>query len=324
MYLKGPYWFAGRLFAVASLLFLAACDVQTTKRPLKFSGNAWVGYEPFFVAETLELYEPGSVHLIETPISITLEQALWGGTIDAVAVSLSRAFSLLKEGHDITIVLVVDWSNGADKIVAHPSIKTIADLKGKSVGAEAKTVNAFLLERALEQHNISKNDVNILPIINEQAPAAYENGTIQAASAFGKGLRNLQQLGAQSIFDSSMIPGEIIDVLVVRTEYLNKNPERVQQLIQGWLRAVDYLAALPENSDHPLGLLRTEEYKKSVAGVHFADTADNMDFLQDEAKKLRFMVAERAAKLEIASDGSTASFPKVDPTLFLSLKNKGK
>jgi NitT/TauT family transport system substrate-binding protein len=271
-------------FALAFLLI--ACEAPSQDRPLKFSSSYWVGYEPFFVAEIMGFYEPGSVHLIETPESITLQQALWAGSIDAAAVSSTRALSLVEQGHDITIVAVIDWSNGADSIYATPSIKAVSDLKGKSVAAEAQTVNAFLLSRALELHEVGPEEVSVIPILNKEAAEAYRDGKIQAASVFGYAVDHLASMGAHSIFDSADIPGEVIDVLVVRTAYLQRYPHQVAKLIRGWQAAVTYLEHLPDGQSHPEGLMKSEDYRKARKGVKFASLDDNISFLENGGERL--------------------------------------
>lgn len=301
--------------AIICAFFLAGCDVERTKRPIKFSSNFWVGYEPFFVAEEMDFYAQGSVHLIETPISVTLQEALWAKSIDAVAVSLTRALHLADQGHDIVVVAVLDWSNGADKLLAGPSIKSVADLRGTTVAAEPETVNSYLLHRALELHGLEPADITIAPIYNDAAPAAFRSGEIQAASVFGHAVDRLKAQGAHTIFDSSDTPGEIVDVLVVRRSYLEENDYRVIQLLEGWLKAVDYLNTLPEGAEAPVGLLTKEQLKTSSAEVTYADIETNESFFENDALKLQQLFLKRQAFLENET-GTRLKLPAIDTAPF--------
>lgn len=304
-----------KIVAIICALFLAACDVERTKRPIKFSSKYWVGYEPFFVAEEMSFYDPGAVHLIETPISVTLQEALWAKSIDAVAVSLTRALYLADQGHDIVIVAVLDWSNGADKLLASPTIKTVADLKGATVAAEPETVNSYLLHRALELYGLEPNDITVAPIYNDDTPDAYREGTIQAAAVFGHAVDRLKGLGAHSIFDSSQTPGEIIDVLVVRRSYLMENEYRVIQLIDGWLKGAEYLNNLPAGQEAPIGLLKPEQLKNSSAGVTFAGIDENKHFFKNGAEKLQKIQEKRQAFIE-SETGKRLKLPLISSTPF--------
>jgi len=310
------------LLSVALAFILSACEPAHQERPLKFSSSYWVGYEPFFVAETMGFYEPGSVHLIETPVSITLQQALWAGSIDAAAVSSTRALSLVEQGHDITVVAVIDWSNGADSLYAAPSIKTVSDLKGKEVAAEAETVNAFLLSRALELNEIGHKEVSVLPILNRDAATAYKNGAIQAASVFGYAADQMEKMGAHSIFDSKEIPGEIIDVLVVRSRYLQEHPHQVAKLIRGWQAAVRYLEHLPEGQPHPEGLMKSEDFKNAVKGVKLASLDDNVSFLKDGGARLAGVLNVQKGFFEKTGQKKLL-LPEIDAGPLLSVAAEG-
>lgn len=49
--------------------------------------------------------------------------------------------------------------------------------------------------------------------------------------------------GATKVFDSSQIPGEIIDLLVVNTEVLNENPDLGKALVGAWYETMALMAA---------------------------------------------------------------------------------
>ncbi len=315
--IKKLYTFSAKLFAAVLLTLLFACDQAPTPKALRLSANAWIGYEPLFVAESQGFFEAGSVHLIETPFSWTLEQALRGGTIDASTVSLSHAFTLASDGYDITIILVLDWSNGADRIMASPEITSIDDLKGKRVGSEDRSVNKFLLLRAIQKSSLQLDDITLIPIINENLDEAYASGDIVAASVFGPTAVELKRLGAKVIFDSSVIPGEIIDTIIVRTPYLEKHPERVEQMIAGWIKAVDYIEALPEGAKRPRGLLNDQNFKDAIDGIRFAGRQDNQSFFENDAKRLKAVLEARQRLYASLKQSSTVhKIPKIDPRPF--------
>jgi len=282
-----------KFLTVLSLCLIAACTPESEKSPIRLASNYWIGYEPFFVAESMQLFEKGSVHLIEAPFSFILEQSLRGGTIDAASVSLSKAFSLFEGGFDITIVLVLDWSDGADKLLAHPEIKTVADLRGRRVASEPHTVNRYLLVRALQENGLSPDDITIVPHINEKTVAAYKNGDVVAGTVFGAEVPRFKKAGAHTIFDSSMIPGEILDVLIVRTSYLRKNPERVAHMISGWLKGVEAVKNFSAGDPRPFGLVSEADYSATVNEIRFASGAENLAFMEVGAAQLKAVLKTR-------------------------------
>jgi NitT/TauT family transport system substrate-binding protein len=51
-------------------------------------------------------------------------------------------------------------------------------------------------------------------------------------------------MGAKDLFNSSMIPGEIFGVLVVRRDYLESHPERGMALRQAWFTTLEQITPL--------------------------------------------------------------------------------
>ncbi|UTW59694.1 ABC transporter substrate-binding protein [Kordiimonas sp. SCSIO 12603] len=314
-----------RYLRVSALFFAccltAACEQSEPNQPLRVSSSNWPGYEPLYIAEALNFYSGKDIHLIETPASMVLMQSLQAGTVDAAAISLSRALTFIQQGQDISIILVLDWSNGADQILARPPIKSIEDITGANVAAEANTVNMFLLLRALENHGMTLDDINFAPMENEVLASSYAAGEIDVASAFGPAINDMAQIGARKIFDSSQIPGEILDVLIVRTQYLEQNPSKVTKLVQGWLKAVEYISNQETGSDLPAGLLKPEDFQAVKNQVKLAGIAENTTFLGDDARRLKDTIEKRLMTFQAISDRMQfSSMPKINTKPFEDAK----
>lgn len=317
-------------FALALLLVITGCTDGSIDRPIRISANAWVGYEPFFEAESKKHFDEGAVDLVEAPFFATQEQAFRGSTIDASAVSISRAFSLAAAGHDITIVLVLDWSRGADKVMASSKIATVTELRGKRVGIEPGSGSSYLLSRALQNFSLNPNDVTVVPMMHERVTQAFQAGEIDAASVFGYQALQLEKHGAHSIFDSSKIPGEILDVLVVRTAYLRKNPKRVEQLVSGWLKAVASLEKASRQTTKMLppaaiGEATASEFDPALQSlVHLSGAAENRSFLESDAQRLQAILSARLRhykSMNVYLNMRTP--PTIDPRPFLSASEIG-
>ena len=305
------------LAGILTLFFIVACEQQEPSQPLRVSSSNWPGYEPLYIAEALNLYSNNDIHVIETPASMVLMQSLQAGTIDAAAISLSRALTFIQQGQDISIILVLDWSNGADQILARPPIKSIADIAGTNVAAESNTVNMFLLLRALESHGMSLEDINYAPMENEILGAAYGAGEIDVASAFGPAVNDMIAQGATKIFDSSQIPGEILDVLIVRTQYLKQNPSKVTNLVSGWLQAVEHIKNAQPDTKLPEGLLKSNDFMAVREQIKFAGTSENTVFLGDNARRLKDTIEKRLTTFQSISDQMQfSSMPKINTKPF--------
>lgn len=312
-------------FALALLLLITGCTDVSSDRPIRISANAWVGYEPLFEAESKRYFDEGAVDLIEAPFFATQEQAFRGTTIDASAVSLSSAFSLISAGHDITIVLVLDWFQGVGKVMASSKITTVADLRGKRIGIEPGSVSSYLLARALQNFSLNPSDVTVVPMMYERLTTVFQTGEIDAAAVFGPQVLLLEKSGAHSIFDSAKTPGEILDVLVVRTAYLRKNPKRVEQLVSGWLKGVASLQKANHQTKKSPQTPAKAEVTASVRDpapqslVHLSGSAENRSFLESDAQRLRAILSARLKHYQSMNVYlNMRAPPAIDPRPFLS------
>jgi NitT/TauT family transport system substrate-binding protein len=93
-------------------------------------------------------------------------------------------------GVDSTALIVGDFSNGNDGIVTKGG-KTVKELKGQKVKLVQLSVSHYLLTRALAMNGMTEKDVTLV---------------------------NTSDADIGPLFDSAKIPGEIIDMMVVRTD----------------------------------------------------------------------------------------------------------
>ena len=146
--------------------------------------------------------------------------------IDACTMTNMEALDMpAAAGVDSTAVIVGDYSNGNDAVLVRNGL-TFDKLSSQPVMLVQKTVSEYLLERALVINN-QQGQLAKLRLINTSdsdiVPAFMNNSTNQAVVTWKPLVSQiLVDKGVHSIFDSSKIPGEILDLLVVRTEVLDR------------------------------------------------------------------------------------------------------
>ena len=146
----------------------------------------------------------------------------------------------MEDLQDVRILMVTDISNGADVILANPRFHSVRDLRGHRIGAETTGVGAYMLFRALELAGLKPGDVEIVTVeFSEQQPA-LDRGLVDAVVTYEPVRTQLRSAGARQIFDSTLIPGEIVDVLVVRSSYLTASPDNARLLVEAYYRAQRY------------------------------------------------------------------------------------
>src|SRR5262245_23310291 len=121
-------------------------------------------------------------------------------------------------GVDSTALIVGDFSNGNDGIVTK-SGKTVKELKGQKVKLVQLSVSHYLLTRALEMNGMSEKDVTLVNTSDADIGPLFLAEKTGAAVTWNPVLIKVRAgKGVSMVFDSSKIPGEIIDMMVVRTD----------------------------------------------------------------------------------------------------------
>jgi NitT/TauT family transport system substrate-binding protein len=242
----------------------------------------WPGYEPLYLARSLGYYNDSTVRFHEMTTSADVLKAFRNHAIDVAALTLDEALLLIQDGIDARIVLVTDISNGADVIVAHPSIKSIRDLKGKKIGVESLALGAYVLSRALDKAGLTPGDVTVVSVAVQEHEQAYAAGKVEAVVTFEPAKTRILARGGRQIFDSSQIPNEIIDVVVVRSDILQSKAGHLKKLEDGWFKALEYLTSNPADAARRMGKregITAAEFSEALNGMIIPDRSENRRLL---------------------------------------------
>jgi len=238
-------WFAAAM--CLPLCFIGAGCSRQEAAPLRVGSSTWPGFEAFYVARELGYWNADQMRLVEYASTSEVIRAFRNGTIDGAMLTLDEALLMTEDVADIRVVMVADVSNGADVILAKPEFDSVKDLKGHRIGAETTALGAYVLLRALQLSGLTREDVEIVPLEVSEDEAAFLHGIVDAVVTYEPTRTKLRNVGARQIFDSSQMPGEIVDVLVMRAEYLRAHPDAVQLLLRSFYRAQHYFKENPQD-----------------------------------------------------------------------------
>lgn len=157
------------------------------------------------------------------------------GSFDAVTVTNMDALSIpCAGGVDTTAVIVGDFSNGNDAIILKNKDK-LADIKGQNVNLVEFSVSHYLLARGLESVGLAEKDLKVVNTSDADMAAAYKTPEVTAVVTWKPIVSTiLESPDARKVYDSSQIPGEIIDLMVVNTAVLKDNPKFAKALVGIW------------------------------------------------------------------------------------------
>ena len=279
----------GFFFVCAAVLLALGGCAREPDTPLRIGTNVWIGSEPLYLARELGRFDPAAVQLVEYPSASEVLRAYRNQAIDGMVVSLDELFPLAADGLDPRVVVVVDVSHGADVVVGRGDMKAMRDLKGKAVAVESGALGAFVLSRALAINGMQASDVNVVHLESNEQPSAFEKGQVDGAVTFDPYRAQFLQAGGKVLFDSTQIPGEIVDLLAVRASVLQKRPKAVQALLNGWFGAIDYMAKDPKDAARRMGIRQQrsgEQFLEAQKGLHVPSREENLKMLGGSSPEL--------------------------------------
>ena len=218
---------------IALLLFLSAFTLAAQKPKFTVGWSIYVGWNPYAYMEKSGILKKWAD---KYGIDIKVQRFDYAPSLDAFVAKNIDACTMTNmealdmpaaAGVDTTSIITGDYSNGNDALLVRNGL-TLAKLPGKRVMLVEKTVSQYLFERALTVNGL-KDQIKRIPLVNTSdsdiATAFIANPSQEAVVTWKPMVSQiLKTKGVTSIFNSSQIPGEILDLLVVRTEVL-KRPE---------------------------------------------------------------------------------------------------
>lgn len=281
-----------RLIILSLVVLFTACD-NKSHPILKVGISPWPGYEPLALAAEKQFYDNAHIRIVRFATPTESYRALRDGIIDVAAFTADEVFHYAEVRDQPRIFLVLDISNGADAIVANKNIKTLDDLKGKRLGVEGSALGDYVINRSLDfATDLKLSDVILKHVEIIEQEKAFINNEIDAAVTYEPSKSLLINAGAHVLFDSSKIPNEIVDVLVTNEETIAKRSDELQELSQGWFKALKYI---DENYDQAMVEMSlneatsTQEFQKGFEDLIIPSQKENVKMLGENGALLKPM-----------------------------------
>ncbi len=187
------------------------------------------------------------------------------GEFDACTMTNMDALTIPAAGGvDSTALVVGDFSNGNDGIVLKGK-QSLADIKGQSVNLVELSVSHYLLARGLDTVGLSEKDLTVVNTSDADMVAIYGTDNVTAVATWNPLLSEIKSMpNSHQVFDSSQIPGEIIDLLVVNTETLKANPKLGKALVGAWYEIMSKM----NGSD--ASAIKTKTFMAEASGTDLA------------------------------------------------------
>jgi NitT/TauT family transport system substrate-binding protein len=263
------------LVAVCLTLSVTACTERIVE-PLAFGMNAWVGYDPLALARDRGWIDAKQVKVVELSSVAETLRHFRNGLLSAAALTLDETLRLAEEGQDIRVIAVLDASAGADMVLVRPELSGPQQLKGESIAVENSAVGALMLQRLLQAGSLARADLEVVHLPASRHLEALKNQRVDAAISYEPLAQSLVEAGFEPIFDSRQMPGEIVNVLVVKEGALRDRPDQVDALLAGW---ADGLQAF---KDDPQGVADLLARGADLSPERYLVTLDRLAFYSPE------------------------------------------
>lgn len=271
------------LFAAAAVAALFAGAAQAVDR-CAIAWSHYTGWEPAGYIQDNGLADKwGAKYDVDFSFTLINDYVesmnqYTAGTFDGVTMTNMDALTIpAASGVDTTAIVVGDFSNGNDGVLIKGGGASVSDLKGMDVKLVELSVSHYLLARALDENGLSERDVTVVNtsdadiggLISTEPEGAYVtwNPILQTG-------RNVP--GVTMVFDSSQIPGEIVDTVMVRTDV----SDACKRAVAGaWY---EVMALMADNDQDAIAFM-AEQAGGTVAEFKAQLRTTNMFYGADEA-----------------------------------------
>lgn len=212
--------------------------------PLKIGYSDWPGWVAWQVAIDKGWFKDANVDVKFEWFDYSASMdAFTAGKLDAVLMTNGDALVTGAGGAKSTMILITDYSNGNDMILAKPGIKTVADLKGKKVSVETGLVEHLLLRNAMKKAGMKAGDIDIVNSKTNEMPQMLASKDIAAVGVWEPiaGQARKAAPGTKAIYTSADEPGLIYDVLAVNPASVKAHRAEWQKVVNLWDKVVAYI-----------------------------------------------------------------------------------
>lgn len=238
---------------LASLLFSSGAMARDD---FKICWSIYVGWMPWaygaesgIVKKWADKYDI-SIDVVQINDYVESINQYTAGQFDACTMTNMDALTIPAAGGvDSTALIVGDFSNGNDAVILKGK-ESLADIKGQKVNLVELSVSHYLLARGLESVGMSEADVQVVNTSDADMVAVYGTDGVTAVTTWNPLVSEILSMpNSHKVFDSSQIPGEIIDLLVINTETLKENPKLGKALTGAWYEIMALMSGTGEEAE---------------------------------------------------------------------------
>lgn len=224
------------------LALLVSLPLQAQDKDFKVCWSVFAGWMPWGYAAEQGIMKKWAdkygirVTLQEVPDYVESIERYSAGEFAACSMTNMDALTLPAAADvDSTVLIIGDFSDGADGLLLRGGERKLADLKGKTVLLVENSVSHYLLSRALDWALLEESDVTLRNVSDRDIVETFLAGEGDAVITWNPLLSQIRQKAeVTQVFSSRHIPGEILDLTVINSRTLAEHPELGKALTGAW------------------------------------------------------------------------------------------
>jgi NitT/TauT family transport system substrate-binding protein len=241
-------------------------------------------------------------------------EALLSGSLDASYVGPNPAINAYVKSRGEAVRIVAGATSGGAFLVVRPEINSAADLRGKQVaspqlgGTQDVALRTWLTAQGFKTDAAGGGDVSVLPQENAQTLERFRDGALAGAWVPEPWASRLVLEGGGKVLvdERDLWPGKqyTTTVLLVRREFLEKHPDRVEALLRGHVEATKWLTANPDEARKRVNTALEKLTGKPIGEAVIARAFASLTFTNDpQMASLARSAADAAALGLLKLDG---------------------
>lgn len=284
------------ILAAAGIALLASPAAAQTKVAIGMSG--WTGFAPLTLAKEAGIFAKNGLDVTIKKIpQASRHLAIASGDIQCAATTVETWIVWNASGIPTTQLFQLDKSYGADGMAVRNDVKSIKDIKGKTVAASAPgTAPYFTLAWFLKKNGLTVKDVTVVNM--EPGPAAQafiagQNDVAMTYEPYLSAVRGAPDKG--KIIATTLDYPMIMDTFGCTPKFIVDNEAAVKALTKSYFEALEMIKKDPTKAYEIMGA----DVKQS--GEKFGESAKYLRWQDQEANK-KFFSGEHAAFSKEAAD----------------------
>jgi NitT/TauT family transport system substrate-binding protein len=273
------------IIAAATMLLGTAVSAQD-KVTIGISG--WTGFAPITLAAQAGIFKKNGVEATIKKIpQQTRHLAIASGDIQCAATTVETWLVWNANGVATKQIFQMDKSYGADGMATRPAVAKIAELKGKTIGAQAPgTSPYFVMAWMLKKNGLTPKDVKVVSIDPGPAAQAFLAGQYDAVMTYEPYLSSIRaKPEAGKIIATTLDYPVVMDTFGCTPKYLAENAKVAKAITESYFQALEMIAREPQKAYEIMGAdvkQSGEQFAKSASYLRWQDRAANQKFFAGE------------------------------------------